>query len=65
MSSDGKTALVTGGASGIGEGCVRRFAADGMKVAILDVNEERGNAIAAELDDAFFLRCDVADGADV
>ena len=65
MSSEGRTALVTGGASGIGEACVRRFAADGMKVAILDMNEDRGGAIADELGGAFFLPCDVADESDV
>lgn len=42
-------AVVTGGASGIGEAVARRFAASGVKVAIFDFNEERGKAIASEL----------------
>ena len=38
MDVNGKAALVTGGGSGLGEGTARRLAADGAKVAILDVN---------------------------
>lgn len=44
-----KVAVVTGGASGLGEATVRRYAAQGAKVAIFDMNDERGNALAAEL----------------
>ncbi len=65
MSSGGKTALVTGGASGLGEACARRFAADGMRVAILDLNEERGEEVAGDIAGAIYLPCDVADAADV
>ena len=61
----GKVALVTGGASGIGEACARRFRADGYRVAILDRNAERGEAIAAELGEAAYHDCDVADAAAV
>jgi NAD(P)-dependent dehydrogenase (short-subunit alcohol dehydrogenase family) len=42
-------ALVTGGASGLGEGCVRVFAARGAKVVILDRDEDKGAKLAAEL----------------
>jgi NAD(P)-dependent dehydrogenase (short-subunit alcohol dehydrogenase family) len=42
-------ALVTGGASGLGEGCVREFAARGAKVVILDRDEEKGAKLATEL----------------
>ena len=42
----GKVAVVTGGASGLGEGLVRRFAAEGAQVVIGDVDEERGKALA-------------------
>lgn len=51
-------AVVTGGASGIGEAVARRLAAYGVKVAIFDFNEERGETIAAELG-GVFCRVDV------
>jgi NAD(P)-dependent dehydrogenase (short-subunit alcohol dehydrogenase family) len=58
----GKVAIVTGGASGLGEGLVRRFAAEGAKVLIGDVDGERGKALAAELGDSTrFIEADVAD----
>ncbi len=61
-----KVAIVTGGASGLGEGAVRRFHSDGVKVAIFDRNEELGNALAAELgENAIFAAVDVADDASV
>jgi NAD(P)-dependent dehydrogenase (short-subunit alcohol dehydrogenase family) len=60
-------AVVTGGARGIGEAAARRFAADGHAVAVLDVNSERGTALAQELDSAAapvrYYDCDVADAA--
>lgn len=52
MDINGKVAIVTGGASGLGEATVRRYVAEGAKVAIFDMNDERGNALAAELGDA-------------
>lgn len=58
----GKVAVVTGGASGIGEATARRFAQDGWQVAILDRDEARGEAVAAELGGRF-RTCDVADRA--
>lgn len=45
----GKTVLITGGASGIGEAIVRRFAAQGSCVGFLDINDAAGEALAAEL----------------
>lgn len=54
-------AVVTGGASGLGEMTVRNFVAKGGKAAILDLQEERGQALAAELGSkALFARTDVA-----
>ena len=58
-----QTALITGGASGIGEACARRFAAAGAKVAILDVNAA-GQAVADDLGGTFHA-VDVADAAGV
>lgn len=52
MNLNDKTALVTGGASGLGEATVRRYHAHGAKVAILDMNDERGEALAQELGDS-------------
>jgi 3-oxoacyl-[acyl-carrier protein] reductase len=45
----GKNAIVTGGASGIGAGIVRRFVAEGARVAIADINADAAAALAAEL----------------
>jgi NAD(P)-dependent dehydrogenase (short-subunit alcohol dehydrogenase family) len=57
---DGKVGVVTGGASGIGEGIVRRLVEEGGRCLIADVQEERGRALARELGDAAcFLRVDV------
>jgi len=63
---DGRVAVVTGGASGIGEACARRFADEGAAVAIADLDEARGREVAASIggDRAAFLRCDVASSAD-
>ena len=49
---DGKIAAVTGGASGIGEATVRRFVAEGARVAFCDRDGERGQRVAAELEAA-------------
>jgi len=49
---DGRVAVVTGGASGIGEATVRLFVEEGARVVIADMQRERGEALAAELGDA-------------
>ena len=58
------SAVVTGGASGLGGASVRRLAAEGVKVAIFDLNEEAGKAMAEEVGGAFF-KTDIADEASV
>ena len=69
MDFTGTRAVVTGGASGIGEAVVRRLAAQGARVMIADIAPERGGQLAAELSaagsDVFFCRVDVADAASV
>ncbi|MBU8810437.1 SDR family oxidoreductase [Mycolicibacterium goodii] len=58
----GRVAVVTGGASGLGEGLVRRFVAEGAHVMIGDVDKDRGTALAEELGaNTEFLATDVAD----
>lgn len=52
----GKTAIVTGGASGIGEACCRLFVEHGAKVVIGDIDEIKGNALQKELGDAVIFR---------
>ena len=56
---DGKVALITGAARGIGEGIARRYAAEGASLLLTDTREELGEALAAQLPDARFLKVDV------
>jgi NAD(P)-dependent dehydrogenase (short-subunit alcohol dehydrogenase family) len=66
MQIKGTGALVAGGASGLGEATARRLHADGAHVVIADLNEERGQALAAELGErAAFVRADVSDATAV
>jgi 2-keto-3-deoxy-L-fuconate dehydrogenase len=58
---DGRVALVTGGASGIGEACSRVFSAAGAAVWIADIDLPRAEALAAELPLAAAVSCDVTD----
>jgi NAD(P)-dependent dehydrogenase (short-subunit alcohol dehydrogenase family) len=55
--------IVTGAASGLGEGAARMLAREGAKVVIADLQEERGAAVAAELGGAY-VRCDVSNEDD-
>lgn len=66
MELNGSVALVTGGASGLGEACVRRFVAQGARVAVLDINSATGKALADELGEAVhFIKTDVGVESDV
>jgi 3-hydroxyacyl-CoA dehydrogenase/3-hydroxy-2-methylbutyryl-CoA dehydrogenase len=66
MEIKGKTALVTGGASGLGAAAVRRIVAAGGNAVILDVQEEKGKALASELGKAaLFCKTDVTSESDV
>lgn len=55
---DGRSAVITGGASGIGAGVVRRFAAEGASVVVADIDDSAGDALAREVG-AHYLHCDV------
>lgn len=62
MDIEGSVALVTGGASGLGEAALRSLVAAGMNALIADMNAEKGEAVAAAIGDAVgFARCDVTD----
>ena len=63
MEIAGKVFIVTGGASGLGEGAARMLAEHGGKVVIADLQAERGEAVAAEIGGRF-VRCDVSQEAD-
>ncbi|MEM7753093.1 MAG: SDR family oxidoreductase [Pseudomonadota bacterium] len=64
MRLDGKTALVTGAASGFGRGIAERFAAEGARVAVLDLNGDGARQVADAIG-GLALEADVRDGAQV
>jgi 3-oxoacyl-[acyl-carrier protein] reductase len=59
MKLDGKVAVITGAAQGIGEAYARRFAAEGARVVVADVNADKGQVVAREIGGSF-ERVDVA-----
>jgi len=67
MNISGQAALVTGAGSGLGEAVARALAAQGARVALLDINEAGAQRVAADIgaDRALALRCDITDAASV
>ncbi len=66
MDIKNNVAVISGGASGLGEAVVRDMVANGGKAAILDFDADNGEKLAAELGDAvIFCKTDVADGESV
>jgi 3-oxoacyl-[acyl-carrier protein] reductase len=60
----GRTAIVTGAGGGFGEGIARRFAAEGARVACVDIDEAAAQRVATSLGaNALGIRCDISDGA--
>ena len=60
-----KAVIITGGAGGIGSGMAKAMAKEGAKVAIVDLNEEQGNAVLSELQeispDSMFIKADLTE----
>lgn len=66
MRLQGKSAIITGAGSGIGEATARLFSGEGARVAVIDWDAEGGQRVAAEIGgSAFFLRADVSNPADM
>ena len=64
MKMDGKIAVVTGAASGIGAALTRRFAAEGAKVVVADLNLDAARAVADKVD-GVAVACDVTKESDI
>ncbi|TQN70104.1 3-hydroxyacyl-CoA dehydrogenase type-2 [Colletotrichum shisoi] len=66
MKIQGRTFIISGGASGLGQACVEEICKNGGNVAILDMNEENGNGLVSKLgSSAKFFACDVLDTASI
>jgi NAD(P)-dependent dehydrogenase (short-subunit alcohol dehydrogenase family) len=66
MQLDGRNFLISGGASGLGAACARRFAAAGARVVVADLNAAAGEQLASEIgDNARYVRADVTDESSV
>lgn len=62
---NGKTAYITGGASGLGEAVARRLAAEGARIVVADINEAGAKSVAGQLSDAVAYRVDTSDAVAV
>jgi len=60
---EGASAIVTGGASGIGEACARQLAALGARVVVADLQEDKGQAVASDIG-GLYVKCDVSSEED-
>jgi NAD(P)-dependent dehydrogenase (short-subunit alcohol dehydrogenase family) len=69
MSIENKVTIITGAAQGIGLACGERFAQEGARVVLADINAEKGEAAAESIrsagGEAIFVGCDVGDKAQV
>ena len=63
MQIEGKVFIVTGAASGLGEGTARMLAANGAKVVVADMQADKGEAVARDIG-GVFVKCDVSQEAD-
>ncbi|MCB2028301.1 MAG: SDR family NAD(P)-dependent oxidoreductase, partial [Rhodoferax sp.] len=63
MEISGKVFIVTGAASGLGEGTARMLAANGAKVVVADMQVDKGEAVAKDIG-GVFVKCDVTQEAD-
>src|SRR5690349_3213726 len=61
----GKRAVITGGASGIGEATVRAFSEAGAEVWIIDIDEGRASSLAGQIPGSRAFRCDITDEREV
>ena len=60
-----KNAIITGAASGFGEGIAKRFAEEGANIIVADINAENGRRVADNIENALFCEVDVANDNDV
>jgi NAD(P)-dependent dehydrogenase (short-subunit alcohol dehydrogenase family) len=61
---DGKVAVITGAASGIGKASAKRFASEGARVVVVDLVDEAGESLATEID-GLYVHADVTDAASI
>jgi NAD(P)-dependent dehydrogenase (short-subunit alcohol dehydrogenase family) len=62
---NGKVAVITGSASGLGRACAERFAKEGAKVIVADIQEQAGETVAAALPNSQFIQVDVSNPSSV
>lgn len=65
MKLENKVAIVTGASSGLGLAMAKKFLEEGAKVVFSDINEEKGQAIVSQLENAIFVKCNVTKSEEV